>query len=326
MSVYFDKAKGRFRFTFNRVINGRSIRATKLLPEAWSAAEADAFDAKETARIYAEQTGVGKERYLITDAIKIYMEEHIGDLKSKQDYIREYANLYYLYAGKTLDELPAVCSEIRKLKRLNRKGEVLGDLAPATKRSKIRYLTAACNYAYKYHNMGEHRPSDRVVVPQVKNERHVYPTRKEMLLIARKCDRRDVRAGIICAFYSGMRQGEIRRAVPNKGNFELYDTKNDDVRFIPVHPKLNVYMKQFPLNIKRSTFARCFERARAKAGLPHIHFHDKRHSAASEMINAGVDLYTVGRVLGHKDARSTKRYSHLLLDTLKKAVDKIGQK
>ena len=28
-----------------------------------------------------------------------------------------------------------------------------------------------------------------------------------------------------------------------------------------------------------------------------------RHSAASEMVNAGVDLYTVGQVLGHRDSR-----------------------
>jgi site-specific recombinase XerD len=39
------------------------------------------------------------------------------------------------------------------------------------------------------------------------------------------------------------------------------------------------------------------------------------------MINAGVDLYAVGRVLGHADHKSTMRYSHLANDTLLKAVD-----
>ena len=55
-----------------------------------------------------------------------------------------------------------------------------------------------------------------------------------------------------------------------------------------------------------------------------MHFHDWRHSAASELINAGVDVYTVGRVLGHKDPRSTARYSHLAVDALTSAVAKIG--
>jgi site-specific recombinase XerD len=39
-----------------------------------------------------------------------------------------------------------------------------------------------------------------------------------------------------------------------------------------------------------------------------------------------VDLYTVGAVLGHRDARSTKRYSRLNTDTLAAAVSKIGAK
>jgi integrase len=43
------------------------------------------------------------------------------------------------------------------------------------------------------------------------------------------------------------------------------------------------------------------------AGVKDLHFHDLRHSAASEMVNAGVPLHTVGAVLGHRDARSTKR-------------------
>jgi len=52
--------------------------------------------------------------------------------------------------------------------------------------------------------------------------------------------------------------------------------------------------------------------------------HDIRHSAASAMINAGVDLYTVGAVLGHKSHASTQRYSHLATDRLSEAIAKIG--
>ena len=51
-----------------------------------------------------------------------------------------------------------------------------------------------------------------------------------------------------------------------------------------------------------------------------------RHSTASEMINAGVDLYTTGGVLGHNSAVSTKRYSHLATKTLKSAVALVGKK
>lgn len=52
------------------------------------------------------------------------------------------------------------------------------------------------------------------------------------------------------------------------------------------------------------------------AGLP-----DLRHSAASAMVNAGVDLYAVGRVLGHASHKTTMRYAHLNDDTLRAAVE-----
>jgi len=58
--------------------------------------------------------------------------------------------------------------------------------------------------------------------------------------------------------------------------------------------------------------------------LTHIHIHDLRHSAASEMVNAGVDLFVVGAVLGHKDGRSTRRYAHLTGATLAEALGAIG--
>ncbi len=52
-----------------------------------------------------------------------------------------------------------------------------------------------------------------------------------------------------------------------------------------------------------------------------LRIHDLRHSAASFMINAGIDLYAVGKVLGHADHKSTMRYSHLANDTLLAAVE-----
>lgn len=42
---------------------------------------------------------------------------------------------------------------------------------------------------------------------------------------------------------------------------------------------------------------------------------------APSMINAGIDLYAVGRILGHADHQSTMRYSHLANETLMAAVE-----
>jgi integrase len=61
--------------------------------------------------------------------------------------------------------------------------------------------------------------------------------------------------------------------------------------------------------------------ARQAAGLPGLRIHDLRHSAASFMVNSGVDLFAVGKVLGHASYQSTQRYSHLANDTLLAAVE-----
>lgn len=69
------------------------------------------------------------------------------------------------------------------------------------------------------------------------------------------------------------------------------------------------------------TIKHAWQTARDAAKLPDLRIHDLRHSAASFMINAGIDLFAVGRVLGHADHKSTMRYSHLAHDTLLAAVE-----
>jgi site-specific recombinase XerD len=59
-----------------------------------------------------------------------------------------------------------------------------------------------------------------------------------------------------------------------------------------------------------------------RAKLKGLRIHDLRHSAASFMVNSGVDIFTVGKVLGHASVQSTQRYSHLSNETLLAAVEK----
>jgi len=310
MPIYYDQRNKRYRFEFNRKINGRRFRATKLLPAAWDAQKADEWARAEEAKIYALASGQVKQEASISEAIKVYLEEHVDGLKSRKDYIREFQNLQPLYRGKMLSEFHLVADEIRKLK-----------VSPATKKNKISYLRAACLYAFKK-GMCEHSPSEKLIIPKVKNDRHVYPQREEVIKIARNIKNKDIRAAVLGAFYSGMRVSELRKVDIAKGVFWLSDTKNGEPRAVPLHPKMRVYKNRFPCKYSRSWISQKFNEAKKTD----IHFHDLRHGAASEMINAGVSLKTVGDVLGHKDYKSTQRYSHLTLDTLTEAVQKIGAK
>jgi integrase len=64
-----------------------------------------------------------------------------------------------------------------------------------------------------------------------------------------------------------------------------------------------------------------FKRACKKAGHPDFRFHDLRHDFCSKLVQAGVDLYTVKELAGHKDITTTQRYAHLNRGKLKSAVE-----
>lgn len=73
-------------------------------------------------------------------------------------------------------------------------------------------------------------------------------------------------------------------------------------------------------DIKRSFATAC-----RKAGIRDFHFHDLRHTFASQLVMAGVDITTVSRLLGHASLTMTLRYSHLAPDHLKSAVDVLSR-
>lgn len=66
-------------------------------------------------------------------------------------------------------------------------------------------------------------------------------------------------------------------------------------------------------------------RLRRLADLADVRIHDLRHTYASHAVMSGLDLYTVGRLLGHADVATTERYAHLADTHVRKAAGKISR-
>lgn len=60
--------------------------------------------------------------------------------------------------------------------------------------------------------------------------------------------------------------------------------------------------------------------ARKAAALDELRIHDLRHSFASALVNKGIPIYDVQKLLGHQDVKTTERYSHFSIDRLRQSA------
>ena len=216
-------------------------------------------------------------------------------------------------------------------------------LAPATV-EKIRIvLNRSFELALKWRLAGlTTNPVRGIPRPKFSNQRSRYLTAAEARrLLGAAENSANVQLGHIVALLllTGSRKNELLQARWRDINLDrrswlIPDSKTGKARHIPLSqaalaiitdlPRCDgcEWLLPNPATLKPYTdIKRAWMTARAEAHLPDLRIHDLRHSAASFMINAGIDLFAVGKVLGHADHQSTMRYSHLANDTLMKAVE-----
>ncbi len=169
------------------------------------------------------------------------------------------------------------------------------------------------------------------------NRRLRYLSSEECQKLIDSCDEH-LKPIVITALNTGMRKEEILGLkwdnVDLKAGFILLNqdqTKNSERKEIPINQTLRETLEgvvsQFeyvfvnPLTGKRyDNVKRSFNSALKKAEIRDFKFHDQRHTFASHLVMAGIDLVTIKELLGHKDLKMTLRYSHLAPSHKLKAV------
>ena len=168
-----------------------------------------------------------------------------------------------------------------------------------------------------------HKPVDR------------FPEEAQVLAITGKIRSVLYRAVSLTAAYSGLRKGDTLRL-----RWSMFDFPGGFIRFrqkktgrwtrVPLHEKLIEAVSLVPRGLGDApVFPGAtvhglndhWSRAREKAGLDWVRFHDLRHFYCSYLASKGIDLGRIKELVGHKSIKSTERYAKYSDQALKDAVE-----
>jgi integrase len=151
---------------------------------------------------------------------------------------------------------------------------------------------------------------------------------------------RYLRPIVLTALHTGMRKGEILNLRWDQVDFDnreikVENTKSGKPRSIPINDLLCATLRNEKRQTGNSPFVfpnpktkkpyvdvkKSFAEAVKDAKIPSLRFHDTRHTFASRLVAAGVDLITVKELLGHHSVRVTERYTHTNAEQKRNAVE-----
>ncbi|CAI4033496.1 putative Phage integrase [Nitrospira tepida] len=212
--------------------------------------------------------------------------------------------------------------------------------APATIVKELAFLKAAFNMAIREWEWCRDNPVRRVSMGKVNNARVRYCDDQTLAQIYQACPGW-LQPIVMVARYTGLRRDNVVSLQWNqvdlaRGLIVLDHTKNGDRLGIPLcEPVIKtleavkpsrpyadgpVFLQRNGDPVTGDMVTIAFRRACRAVGVADFRFHDLRHTFASALVQRGVDLYRVQRLLGHRDGRMTQRYAHLAPENLREAV------
>lgn len=166
--------------------------------------------------------------------------------------------------------------------------------------------------------------------------RVVFHTPEEINKLLAACPSENGRIIVLLGADAGLRRGEIPQLRWQDVDFEnnqLYiaPNKTEYCRYIPMTKSLrnalqrakigarDEFVVELPGSRLPDYVATIYKEIANAAGVPSF-LHKLRHTFASQLVQNGVELYTVSQLLGHRSIQKTEIYAHLAPATLHKAV------
>jgi len=154
-----------------------------------------------------------------------------------------------------------------------------------------------------------------------------------------------LRSFLIIALCTGMRRNEILTLVwedvnsaTNEIRVRAEISKSKRLRLVPMNGEVKRAIQALPKRNRLIFFnvstgkniqdiKTAFRTAKKRAGIKgRLRVHDLRHTAASWMIEDGIDLVTVKEILGHASVQTTMIYCHPRKDIKQRAAALLGER
>ena len=185
-----------------------------------------------------------------------------------------------------------------------------------------------------------YNPSIDVKIPKVKEKEREYLTIEEVRQIEKaECRYEVLKRAFLFSCLTGLRWSDIYKLrwkevhFTNKGGrIHYYQKKTENLEYLDISEQALSYLgekggdedKPFEGLKYSSYFNVALTQWMLKAGITkNITFHCARHTHATLLLTNGVDIYTVSKLLGHKEIKTTQVYARIIDEKKKEAVNKI---
>jgi site-specific recombinase XerD len=256
--------------------------------------------------------------------------------RNVENYERVFKHLLHFLGDKQLKEIDLHRIEKFKVLRLKR-------TSPTTVSIDLRAIKAAFNKAVDW-NYIDKNPCKKVSPIKIPDRTPSYLAKADFRRLYYGIKEEWLRDIVLFAVVTGMREGEvinlkwesveIEKSIVHVRNSSSFRSKMGKERAIPLnsvaariikarpHGGAFVFTDRNGEQIRQFHLTHIFKKYVRKVGLgEEIHFHSLRHTFASWLVQEGVPLYYVQKLLGHSSINVTQVYSHTTDENLRKAVE-----